>query len=139
MNEQPVMPLEVVALVLTRGDTVLLAQRPPADRLAGKWEFPGGKVEAGERAEDALVREIAEELGIKIAVTGPLMSVAWREPPVPVNLHAYLGKHLEGEPVTNFHSQLQWAPIDRIIEENLAPADIPVARQLLARRGEIFA
>ena len=72
MNEtsSPVRLLLVVAAALVDADgRVLLAQRPPGKQLAGLWEFPGGKIDAGERPEQALARELGEELGIDACVS----------------------------------------------------------------------
>jgi 8-oxo-dGTP diphosphatase len=77
MTQKP--PLPVVAAVIERDGLVLVAQRPPGKHLALKWEFPGGKIEAGETPAAALVREIREELGCTIRV-GPAPSngpAAW--------------------------------------------------------------
>ena len=68
---------EVVAAIIQRGDEFLCLQRGPSkyDYIAQKWEFPGGKVEAGETQEAALAREIQEELGLVIQVNAPLLTV----------------------------------------------------------------
>src|SRR5262249_39390370 len=69
LNAMPeLIPIPVVAAVIERNGLILIAQRPPQGHLALKWEFPGGKVEAGESPEAAIVREIREELGCEIVV-----------------------------------------------------------------------
>ena len=78
--------LVVAAALIDADGRVLIAQRPPAKELAGLWEFPGGKMEAGERPEQSLIRELAEELGITVAE--PCLA------PLTFASHAYEAKHL---------------------------------------------
>ena len=65
-------PVPVVCAIIVRDDRIMLAQRPPDKKLGGLWEFPGGKVEAGESSEDALHRELQEELGCSVRITQTL-------------------------------------------------------------------
>lgn len=127
------MSLDVVCAVLERNGTVMIAKRPEGKRLGGLWEFPGGKVEAGESAEQALHRELQEELGCQVRITREL-------PPCE---HAYdwgrirlipfvCGLTAEStEPHPHEHSELHWVTLDQLNDYDLAPADLPVVKVLL--------
>ncbi len=115
----------VVGVALRSGDRVLAARRTD-----GGWEFPGGKVEPGETPEQAAVREIAEELGCRVEVTG------WLGPVVPIRegleLRVAIGRVLEGEPVPRHqeHDALRWLRPDQLAEVAWLPADEPFVREL---------
>lgn len=118
----------VVGAAVLRHGRVLTARRatPPVG-----WELPGGKVEAGESPEEALVREIHEELGCAIAVTG------WLDGDVEVRpglaLRVALAELVDGEPVPREHDLVRWlAPAELDLVEWL-PADVPFVAQLSGR------
>jgi 8-oxo-dGTP diphosphatase len=118
-------PLHVVGAAITRGGACLVAQRGPRMSLAGKWEFPGGKVEAGESPQAALAREIAEELGLEIAV-GPLLgggtaTVGSRV----IRLDVYAATVTAGTVSLREHAQLAWATADELPGFDWAEADLP--------------
>lgn len=97
----------VVAAAIERDGRYLAARRTQPDWAAGRWEFPGGKVEPGESETDALVREIGEELGVDIAV-GDRVPGEW-----PLHddlvLHLYMARLIEGDPQPlDHHDQLRW-------------------------------
>jgi len=123
--------LDVVALVLIQDEKVLVAQRSENDRLAFKWEFPGGKIEANESPEAALRREIQEELGLDIEVTAHFMTTEYNRSPVPIRLHTYLALLKRGEPESKVHHQIQWVPIQNLEELDFAPADLPIVQEVL--------
>lgn len=119
----------VVGAAIVRDGAVLCAQRA-AGPLAGWWEFPGGKVEAGESAHAALRREIAEELGCSIRV-GALLAVARHDAPhVSIELTTYRCVVVDGEPRALEHAELRWLPIERLGELRWAPADLPTVHAL---------
>ncbi|WP_425801634.1 (deoxy)nucleoside triphosphate pyrophosphohydrolase [Desulfitobacterium sp. Sab5] len=124
--------LEVVALLLIQGEKVLVAQRPKKDRLAYKWEFPGGKIEKGESPEDALIREIQEELGVSIRVLSHFKTIEHLEPPVPLRLYAYFAQLQGGNPVPQEQQNIQWIPFNELLSLDFAPADIPLAQYLVS-------
>ncbi|MGX1308336.1 8-oxo-dGTP diphosphatase [Amorphus suaedae] len=128
----------VVACALVDVDgRVLMAQRPEGKALAGLWEFPGGKVEPGERPEETLVRELDEELGI--AVTPPCLA------PLTFASHAYPDFHLlmplyvcrrwEGVPQGREGQPLRWVRPKRMRELPLPPADEPLVAHLIDLLG----
>jgi 8-oxo-dGTP diphosphatase len=111
----------VVAGALVHDGLLLLAQRTSPPELAGMWELPGGKVEPGELPEEALVRELREELGIETSVGVRLAGDA------PLNgglvLQAYRVELVAGTPVPLDHSDLQWVDARRLTAMDLVNAD----------------
>ncbi len=99
---------EVVAAAIHKNGRYLLGKRPPGGLLGGLWEFPGGKVESGETHQEALRREIREELGIEIEVGDPVSSVDHGYSHYTVTLHLYRCTHTAGVPQTLYHSTLRW-------------------------------
>ncbi len=100
----------VVAAAIRKNGRYLLGKRPPDGMLGGLWEFPGGKVEPGETHEEALIREIREELGIEIRVRSHLATVHHAYSHLKVTLHLYLCEHTGGRPQALYHSVLKWIP-----------------------------
>ena len=109
---------------------VLLAQRPPGKHLAGLWEFPGGKLEAGETPVDGLVRELREELGIEASVDGPLIRVPWRYGERSLLLDARLVRRWQGELASLDGQALRWADPASVDLDLLTPADRHILRAL---------
>ena len=120
----------VTAAVIEREGKILLAQRERGDRLAGKWEFPGGKIEQGETPQDCLAREIREELGIEVRVGVFLCSSRFDYEHASVEILAYRCEWVGGELQQNAHQALQWVPPEDIAGVDLAAADRPIARCL---------
>lgn len=121
----------VVAAVIRANDgRILLAQRPAGGPHGGLWEFPGGKVEEGESPEEALVREILEELEIEIAVGEELTSVEHAYPHVAIRLTAYECRLLRGVPRPLHCQDFSWVDPDRLLSYPMPEADLPIARFL---------
>jgi mutator protein MutT len=110
--------VRVVGAVVLRGQTVLMARRPPGRRHAGLWEFPGGKVEPGEDDPSALARELLEEMGVA-AIIGDLVAEGADER---VILACYRVELL-GEPIALFHDRLAWIPLAELRALPTPPAD----------------
>src|ERR1041384_399365 len=110
---KPVVPVILVAAaaLIDVDGRVLIAQRPEGKSMAGLWEFPGGKVEAGETPETALIRELKEELGIVIAGEdlSYFTSVTHAYETFMLHMQLYLCKRWQGEPHPHEGQQLQWA------------------------------
>lgn len=126
----------VVACALIDADgRVLLAQRPAHKRLGGLWEFPGGKIEPGEAPEDALVREMAEELAIVVAAADlsafGFASHAYED--FHLLMPLYLCRRWSGTVRPCEHMALAWTPPERICDYALIPADLPLAKALSER------
>lgn len=126
--------LHVVAGVLLAGDgRVLLSQRPPGSHLAGSWEFPGGKLEPGESAFEALRRELLEELGIVVTQqASPLLTVPWRYGERVLRLETWWIGTWQGEPHSREGQALRWDWPMQVDAEVLAPADRPILDALRA-------
>jgi 8-oxo-dGTP diphosphatase len=125
--------LLVVAAALVRADgRVLLQQRPQGKAMAGLWEFPGGKVEPGERPETALARELEEELGIAVAeaalAPAAFASAALGERHLLLLL--YLCRSWDGEPEALDAAALQWATPAEMPRLAMPPADVPLVEAL---------
>ncbi|MET3568305.1 8-oxo-dGTP diphosphatase [Leifsonia sp. 563] len=119
-------PLVVVAAVVRDGDRVLACRRAPGKDAAGRWEFPGGKVESGESPEAALAREIAEELGVRIHV-GALLdrTVTARAGGRAIDLACFDCRLDADAPVASTdHDELRWMPVERLGELDWAEADL---------------
>jgi mutator protein MutT len=117
----PTPPLRVVAAVVSRGDELLVCQRPLDKRHGGLWEFPGGKREPGESDADALRRELHEELGVEVIEVGG-EEVAFHDHGSPF-LIAFVPVRIAGEPHCHEHIALAWAPPRELARMALAPSD----------------
>lgn len=116
----------VTAALIEKNGKVLITQRPREDRLSFKWEFPGGKMEPGETAEQCLVREIKEELNLEIKIKGHFMNSLYKYETGEIELMCYLAEITGGELRLNFHEAAQWAERKELRKFDFAPADIPV-------------
>lgn len=123
------MPLPVIAAIIRQGNEVLLCQRKEG-ALAGKWEFPGGKIENGETPEECLIREIEEELGITIEVDDIYQAVHSHYEHGDFLIIAYLATHVAGEISLRVHSDCAWVDVGKIEDYDLADANIPIAKSL---------
>ncbi|KQP55200.1 (deoxy)nucleoside triphosphate pyrophosphohydrolase [Methylobacterium sp. Leaf108] len=125
-----------VALVDTDG-RVLLAQRPPGKQLAGLWEFPGGKVEANERPEDTLIRELSEELGITVAepCLAPLTFASHAYPDFHLLMPLYVCRRWEGTPAPLEGQALAWVRPRDLRDKPMPPADAPLIPVLVDLLG----
>lgn len=126
-------PVHVVAAVLrdARG-RILLARRTAGRDLAGAWEFPGGKVEPGESALEALDRELHEELGIRVLAAEPLIAVPQAYPAKRIVLDVYTVTAFEGTPRGRERQALAWSPVEKLSSYPMPPADRPVVAALTA-------
>ncbi|KAA2241240.1 (deoxy)nucleoside triphosphate pyrophosphohydrolase [Salinarimonas soli] len=130
--------LLVVAVALVDADgRVLIAQRPEGKQLAGLWEFPGGKVEPGERPEETLIRELREELGIetKAACLAPLTFASHAYDDFHLLMPLYVCRRWEGLVQPREHQALKWVRPAALADYPMPPADeplIPVLVDLLA-------
>ena len=123
--------IEVVAAVLERADgSFLLAQRPPGKVYAGWWEFPGGKVEAGEPLSQALKRELLEELGVRVIKAYPWITRVHVYEHGTVMLQFFRVVQWDGEPHPHEGQSLVWQHIDRPVVEPMLPANGPVLASL---------
>ena len=132
---QSVILVVAVALVDPEG-RVLIAQRPDGKSMAGLWEFPGGKVEAGERPEDALIRELREELGIAVkeACLAPFTFASHTYGGFHLLMPLYICRRWDGTPRPLEHAALKWVrPRDLMADRDAYPmpaADLPLIPML---------
>ncbi|MCZ7563388.1 MAG: Nudix family hydrolase [Burkholderiales bacterium] len=123
--------MDVAVAVLVRPDaTVLLARRPAGRVYAGYWEFPGGKVEAGETIEHALARELAEELGIAVERAYPWITRVFEYEHATVRLHFHRVVAWSGEPHCREHEGIVWQRVDELTVAPVLPANGPVMKAL---------
>ena len=120
-------------LVRAPDGRVLVAQRKPGGPHGGLWEFPGGKVEPGERPEDALARELREELACASQVGARFESVEQDYPDFHISLEVY-EVELLGEPVAIGVGAIDWVAPRQLVERRFPPADEPIVRRLVAER-----
>jgi 8-oxo-dGTP diphosphatase len=123
----------VVAVALVDADNrVLLAQRPEGKAMAGLWEFPGGKVESGERPEDSLIRELEEELGIVVreACLAPLTFASHAYPEFHLLMPLFVCRRWDGTVAPREGQRLAWVRPNRLREYPMPPADEPLIAHL---------
>ena len=128
---QPVVLVVAVALVDPDG-RVLIAQRPEGKSMAGLWEFPGGKIEAGERPEDALIRELAEELNIAVkeACLAPFTFASHTYNDFHLLMPLYVCRRWDGTPQPRHHAALKWARPKDLANYPMPAADLPLIPML---------
>ena len=125
------MHIHVVAgLMLDDCGRVLVARRPPGKPMAGAWEFPGGKLSAGESRLEGLSRELKEELGIDIGSARPLIRYRHRYPEFSVDLDCWRVTDWRGDPESREGQLLAWHRSEELLDVGLLPADIPVVKAL---------
>ena len=127
--------LLVAACALVDADgRVLIAQRPEDKTMAGLWEFPGGKIEDGERPEQTLIRELKEELGITVseACLAPLTFTSHSYPDFYLLMPLYVCRRWEGVVTAQEGQQLAWVKPNRLRDYEMPPADVPLVSHLMA-------
>ncbi len=126
-------PLHVVAAVIERRDlAVLAARRAPGKSSAGKWEFPGGKVEKGEQPAEALIREIQEELNVRVRIVEPLTSDVTVVGGRTLRLSCFMVKVVGKLPTSSTdHDRLEWVPRRELAGRDWAAPDLPAVRKLI--------
>lgn len=123
----------MVACALVDDDgRVLIAKRPEGRSMAGLWEFPGGKIEPGERPEDALIRELGEELGIDVSESclAPLTFASHTYEAFHLLMPLYVCRRWEGELEARENQQLAWVRPNRMADYEMPPADEPLRAML---------
>ncbi|MGB9331016.1 MAG: 8-oxo-dGTP diphosphatase MutT [Steroidobacteraceae bacterium] len=120
----------VAAALYDAQGRVLIAERPHGTHMAGRWEFPGGKVTPGEDERTALVRELAEELGIEVWDAQPFMRLTHAYPDRDVELSLWIIVSYAGTPESLDAQQLRWVPPAQLAGEDILEADRPFIEAL---------
>lgn len=119
------------ALIISQNGQVLVAQRSLSMHLPLKWEFPGGKVEPGETAEECLIREIREELGVEIRVTKKMQPSVYDQGKQVIRLLPFQCKLIAGEIRLTEHAAFQWLLPAGLNKLDWAEADIPIVQNFM--------
>lgn len=131
MADRPLILVAACALIDADG-RVLVAQRPPNKDMAGLWEFPGGKMEAGEAPERALIRELHEELGIAVKADclAPFTFASHAYPDFHLLMPLFVCRRWDGQPAPHEHQALAWAYPCQLNAFPMPPADAPLVPML---------
>ena len=127
--------IHVVAAIIIEKGKVFAAKRKDAGELALKWEFPGGKIESGETGEEAIVREIMEELSATIVVDRYLMTVEHQYKTFHLTMDAYQCTVTDGTLEISEHVDSHWLPVEELHSLDWAAADIPIVDAIVRMLG----
>lgn len=125
--------LHVSCALIERDGFVLACRRGPEMRMPLKWEFPGGKIEAGETAEQCLLREVHEEMGVNIAICSALSPATHSYGDFTVTLYPFVCSIENGEPMLHEHAELLWLAPKDLPALDWCAADLPVIAEYLER------
>lgn len=125
--------IRVVCGIIFKEDKILLCRRKAEKSFGGYWEFPGGKVEPNELESDALVRELKEELSMKVEINKHFKTIIHQYESVQIELIAYGCKFIQADFILIDHDEIQWVKNTELLSFNLAPADVPIAKALIAQ------
>ncbi len=121
------------AIIVNSIGKVLVTQRSALMPLPLKWEFPGGKIEDNETAEECLIREIKEELNIEIEITGSLSPNDHQYPDKLIRLIPFICRQTGGEIVLKEHADYKWLDVKDLLDLDWAEADVPIVKRYLNR------
>jgi len=123
--------IEVVAAIfINNKEEIFCARRKDEGELALKWEFPGGKIEPGESNQEALIREIKEELSTDIKVKDFIMTVRHQYKGFHLTMHVYFAEVVTGDLVLNEHTGFKWLRKEELYSLDWAAADLPIVEFL---------
>ena len=126
---------EVVAALIWRGERFMICQRPAHKARGLLWEFVGGKVEAGETKEQALIRECREELAVTVSVGEVFMGVTHEYPDLTVHLTLFNATIADGTPRMLEHNDVKWITPAEIEKYDFCPADVEILKEITKRHG----
>ena len=122
--------VDVVAALIWQGEKFMICQRPSHKARGLLWEFVGGKVEAGETREQALIRECREELGVLLSVGDLFMDVTHKYPDIVVHLSLFHATIAKGEVQKLEHNDIQWITPEEIPNYDFCPADVEILQKI---------
>ncbi|MBW1731513.1 MAG: 8-oxo-dGTP diphosphatase MutT [Deltaproteobacteria bacterium] len=125
--------LDVTAAVVWEKGKILITRRPSGTHMGGYWEFPGGKREDGETLEQCLKRELWEELGIRVEISKPIVSVHHEYEDRTVTLHAFSCFVVEGEAVAKESQEICWVILKKLPTYRFPPPDEEIIRRIIDR------
>ena len=126
---------KVTAALLERDGKILLARRKAGKHMGNRWEFPGGKVQAGESPEQALGRELAEELGIETRIGSYLGSARFTDGSVDLEILLYRAEHLSGTLTLREHEAIAWVDPGDLESYDLADSDRELVQRIVHRKA----
>lgn len=121
----------VTAALLIDNGRILIARRPAGDKLAFKWEFPGGKLESGETLEECLFREMKEEFDIEIQVGSFFAESCYEYERGAIRLMVFWARLIKGELKPTAHDKIMWITSKELANYDFAPADVPLVEKLM--------
>lgn len=127
---------EVVAALIWQGEKFMICQRPAHKARGLLWEFVGGKVEAGETKEQALIRECREELAVTLSVGEVFMDVTHEYPDLTVHLTLFNATIAEGIPQKLEHNDIKWITPSEICDYDFCPADEEILKEIVKKYGK---
>ena len=122
---------KVIAGLIKKNDTILIAQRSKRDSLYGKWEFPGGKMEQGETEQECLERELREEFGINAKIGDYFYTVPFEHKNQSMEMLVFFVPSFSGEIILREHSQIKWVKKEDLLQYDFPEPDKPVIQKLL--------
>ena len=125
---------DVTAAIVKKDGFVLICRRSPGQKLEGKWEFPGGKIDQGESPEECLRRELREELSVDSIIGAFFMESVFHYDNGAIRLLGYECELLSEEFELCVHSEAIWAPIRSLKDYDFAPADFPFVNNLIEEK-----
>lgn len=126
---------KVVCGIIFKDDLVLICRRKPEKSLGGYWEFPGGKIEDGESYEESLLRELIEELNLKVEIKQHFFDTVHHYDKGAIELISFFCETENIPFESTDHDLLYWVKVDDLLNWKLAPADIPIAKELIEEKG----
>ncbi len=127
--------IHVAVGVIRRGDYIFISKRPDALHQGGRWEFPGGKVEAGETVQQALARELREEVALDVVAASPMLVLDYDYPEKRVKLDVWLVENPVGDGVGMEGQQVAWVHYNDLARYQFPDANAPIVAAVLALFG----
>lgn len=122
---------KVVCGIIFKDDLVLICRRKPEKSLGGYWEFPGGKVEGSESYEESLLRELIEELDLKVEIKQHFFDTIHYYDKGAIELISFICSTKDTVKESTDHDLIEWVKVEELLNWRLAPADVPIAKELI--------